>query len=107
MPKRSGSFWTDRSGLALSVSPSDAIMMKRGFGTQIWIHRPSAHLKCPLGEREPKIQELYWGTSGFSARWYLPAVHVSAPCSSEVSTHCPRPVVSRTHSAAAIAVEAA
>ena len=93
--------------MAFSVSPAEAVRMKRGFGTQLWIQRPSAHSKWPFGARAPRIQLSNIGASGFSARCHTPLPQTSAPCSSEVSTHCPRPVISRARSAALIAVLAA
>jgi len=60
--------------------------MKRGFGTQLWIQRPSAHWKWPLGERAPRIQLLNIGASIFSARCHTPPAQASTPCRREVST---------------------
>src|SRR3546814_3380238 len=75
--------------------------MKRGFGTQLCNHLPSLALKCPLDDLQLRIQVSNPGTSIFSARCQTPAAPASAPCISEVSTHCPLPVSSRARSAAA------
>ena len=86
------------------MSPAEAVSRKRGLGTQLWIQRPSEHSKCPLGEREPRIQLLNIGASIFSARCQTPPAQAIAPCRSEVSTHWPAPVISRARRAALIAV---
>src|SRR3546814_8812370 len=80
--------------------------MKRGFGTQLCNHLPSLALKCPLDDLQLRIQVSNPGTSIFSARCQTPAAPASAPCISEVSTHCPLPVSSRARSAAAMPSDA-
>src|SRR3546814_14375664 len=80
--------------------------MKRGFGTQLCNHLPSLALKCPLDDLQLRIQVSNPGTSIFSARCQTPAAPASAPCISEVSTHCPLPVRSRARSAAAMPSDA-
>ena len=88
-----GRCWRRRGrACARGASPADAPSMKRGFGTQWWIQRPSAHRKRPFGARASQIQLSKF--CAFGVLGALPrrrASQASTPCSSEVATCCPRP----------------
>ena len=74
--------------------------------------RPDASSGAPTGRRRTRTDPRssgesighiqYSGASGFSTRCQFRHTAASAPCSSDVSTHCPRPVTSRARSAAAM-----
>ena len=88
-----------------SSSSSAAFRMKRGAATQWWVQRPSEPLKNPFGARGSKTHELNPSRSACSTRCHVPTVVASAPCSIDVCTCWPRPVISRARSAALIATD--
>ena len=109
MPSGAGDTRAGASRGALSAGPgssssiSAALRMKRGSATQWWVQRPSEPLKNPFGARGSKTHELNPSRSACSTRCQVPTVVASAPCSIDVCTCWPRPVISRARSAALIA----
>ena len=91
------------SSVISRVSPSDTPITNAGSGVQWWIQRPSLHLNTPFGARGSMTQLWKLGASACSAFCQPPTVVASTPWSNDVSTCWPRPVCSRTRSAALVA----
>ena len=98
-PAPAPSLGPSKAGPGSSSSSSPAFRMKRGTATQWCVQRPSEPLKNPFGARESKTHELNPPRSARSTRCQVPTVVARAPCSIDVCTCWPRPVISRASKA--------